>query len=35
MFKFKPVPPAIGALMATVTALVAVMAAEASGQETL
>jgi pimeloyl-ACP methyl ester carboxylesterase len=35
MFKFKPVPPAIGALIATVTALTAVMAAEASGQETL
>jgi len=35
MFKFKPVPPAIGALIAMATALTAVMAAEASGQETL
>ncbi|MBO6765835.1 alpha/beta fold hydrolase [Maricaulis sp.] len=35
MFKFKPVPPAIGALIAAATALTAVMAAEASGQETL
>jgi hypothetical protein len=35
MLKFKQVSPAIGALIATVTALVAVMAAEARGEEAM